>query len=886
MDNTFGHSLLEREATAVASRTEATARTTTGGAASAPEPAPAGTGIDSSAGLATRVLTLALLPFTTVWEICKLVVRRFAGGSARSVVGITLLMVGAARQVGHVVGKFVVVGATVSWSLLLPLQVVLRWCGRGLRVLGRAVDRVLDLMGRVLGKLGRALGRSVAWAYGKVADVLLIVAVTLRIVGRLLAPALRGAARVVLTVLVAVATLVTLVLTVLVRPLVVCARVVLRLCARALRPLLACAVVIARVVAALGWNVAWLIARIIGLITGRLTVIGKMLASGLASMAVLLWRALTAVGRLAALIGGTGARTLAALSLAVARLVHRTCAPLFSALAVVARSVETRIVGPGVIAIGHASLTVVRSFTSVIVIAMRPLARAAGRGARATAYAIEAMVGRIFGTVRSSSGRVVQGSLVAFGTARHQARIPPRTGSIDGLALSSASGRSDDVDDRSYTAVFSATSHQNPYLRPGGTQVDAIVSVTADVGALDEPSREAVEIFLLDCSGSMGHPWDKIRALRKATRAALEILPDGVWFAIVRGAETADIVYPPADGLVQASPKTRKEAIATLASLQPVGGTAIGQWLALAARLSALRPGAIHHALLLTDGKDEDETAEELDMAVAASVGRFQCDCRGIGSDWAVSELRKISSALLGSVDIIRQPVDMEDDFRDIIDTALTRQVEAELQVWLPERATVRFIKQVSPTIEDLTAGARVIDGHTVEIPTGAWTTETREYHISVDVPPGPLDAEMLASKVSVMVGGRTHAQTLIKANWTDEASLFTLMNHEVAHYTDQAELAQAIQDGLEARRAGHERLATDKLGRAVQLAAQSGRHATSRLLADVVDVEDATTGRVTLKAYVEDADEMALDARSTRTNRSRSTFDTTSAAGRESATG
>ena len=565
------------------------------------------------------------------------------------------------------------------------------------------------------------------------------------------------------------------------------------------------------------------------------------------------------------------------LSLAMARLLHRACAPLLSAVAAVARYVATRFIGPVVTTIGHASLTLLRAVASVVVIALRPFARAAARSAKAVVFTIEAFVGRISGTLRSSSGRVVQGSLVAFGTARHHARNLPHTGSVDTLEQMRAPMATEHIDQQPVTAVFTATSHQNPYLAPGGSQVEAIVSVTADIAMPDERSREAVEIFLLDCSGSMGHPWDKIRALRKATRSALEILPDGVWFAVVRGAETAEVVYPPTNGLVQASARTRKEAVATLATLQPVGGTAIGRWLALAARLSALRPGAIHHALLLTDGKDEDETEQELDMAVTASVGRFQCDCRGIGSDWAVSELRHISSALLGSVDIIRQPIDMEEDFRNIIDAALARQVEATLQVWVPERARVRFVRQVSPTIEDLTARARVIDARTVEIPTGAWTTEAREYHVSVEVPAGPLDAEMLACRVSLLVGGRKHAQALMKASWTDEADLFTPISHDVAHYTDQAELAQAIQEGLAARRAGHEQRATDKLGRAVQLAAQSGRHATSRLLADVVDVEDALTGRVTLKAYVEDADEMTLDARSTRTTRSRSTFDTAS---------
>ena len=60
----------------------------------------------------------------------------------------------------------------------------------------------------------------------------------------------------------------------------------------------------------------------------------------------------------------------------------------------------------------------------------------------------------------------------------------------------------------------------------------------------------------------------------------------------------------------------------------------------------------------------------------------------------------------------------------------------------------------------------------------------------------------------------------------------------------------------------------TAKLGRAVQLAAQSGNDDTAKLLASVVDVEDPATGTVRLKARVNDADEMALDTRSTKTVR------------------
>ena len=66
------------------------------------------------------------------------------------------------------------------------------------------------------------------------------------------------------------------------------------------------------------------------------------------------------------------------------------------------------------------------------------------------------------------------------------------------------------------------------------------------------------------------------------------------------------------------------------------------------------------HAILLTDGANQHETREQLETTLADCEGRFQCDCRGIGTDWDVDELRGIASKLLGTVDIIREPADME----------------------------------------------------------------------------------------------------------------------------------------------------------------------------------------------------------------------------------
>ena len=58
------------------------------------------------------------------------------------------------------------------------------------------------------------------------------------------------------------------------------------------------------------------------------------------------------------------------------------------------------------------------------------------------------------------------------------------------------------------------------------------------------------------------------------------------------------------------------------------------------------------------------------------------------------------------------------------------------------------------------------------------------------------------------------------------------------------------------------------KLGRAVQLASAAENQDKVEMLNKVVDVEDASTGRVRLRKQVRAEDEMTLDTRSTRTAR------------------
>jgi len=420
-------------------------------------------------------------------------------------------------------------------------------------------------------------------------------------------------------------------------------------------------------------------------------------------------------------------------------------------------------------------------------------------------------------------------------------------------------------------STFTIEIYQNEYLPAGGSEVNAIVTVvsTAEDGGGAAP--EAAEIVIVDTSGSMSVPREKLKAARAATAAAIECIRDGVAFAVIAGTSTAQAVYPPEQGMAISSPQTRRDAQAAAGLLRADGGTAIGSWLTIAAELFATVPGRVCHAILLTDGENEHESTGHLQSVLAACEGQFQCDCRGIGTDWKVSELRLIATALLGSVDILAGPDEMEAAFRAMIHDAMGKATkDIAVRLWTPQGAEVAFLRQVAPDVVELTDRATAVNPLTADYPTGSWGEESRDYHLRVDVVPREPGDEMLAARVSLLEGDEVLGQGLVRAIWTDDERRSTQINREVAHYTGQAELADCIQDGLEARRAGDEATATSKLGRAVQLAGESGNDGTMKLLANIVEIDDAGTGTVRLRRSVTDLDEMTLETRSTKTVRAR----------------
>ncbi|WP_264032202.1 VWA domain-containing protein [Cellulosimicrobium sp. SH8] len=425
-------------------------------------------------------------------------------------------------------------------------------------------------------------------------------------------------------------------------------------------------------------------------------------------------------------------------------------------------------------------------------------------------------------------------------------------------------------------AEFAAEVYQNEFLSEGATDVHAIVTVTCtgagSAGSVGGAGGVA-EIIMVDTSGSMSGR--NMEAAKHAAQVAVDQILDGTWFAIVGGSHVANRVFPYPNArmaMVQMEPGARAEAKRAISMLTPGGGTAMSTWLRLADQLFATVPQAAQrHAILLTDGKNESEPRANLSAAVRDVTGHFQCDARGVGSRWQVDELREISTALLGSVGLIADPNEIAADFETLMQASMARGVaSADLRVWAPQGSQVLFVRQVAPTVEDLTHRRAEVNPLTGAYPTGSWGDESRDYHVAVRVASKPVGSEQLAARVQLAVNGEVVSSGLVKAKWSDDESLTTRINPEVAHYTGQTELAAAIQEGLAAKASGDEATATVKLGRAVQLAQQTGNEEATSRLRKVVDIDNEEQGTVRLKRNTSTLDEMALDTASTKTTRVR----------------
>jgi von Willebrand factor type A C-terminal domain/von Willebrand factor type A domain len=419
--------------------------------------------------------------------------------------------------------------------------------------------------------------------------------------------------------------------------------------------------------------------------------------------------------------------------------------------------------------------------------------------------------------------------------------------------------------------MFTAEVFQNPYLPQGAREVNAIMTITTsgdDGVTIAAPTNQRLFGIICDTSGSMGGA--KMIAAKDAIVQIINLLPTDAAFFVITGSSRAKLLVP----LVNAVPENKLRAITQVKEISANGGTVISSWLHPALGEFNKMPQAICQALLLTDGQNDPSDEHDLTRILDACEGKFQCDCRGVGTDWRVAELQKVAARLLGTTDIIASPDRIADDFQEILTKAMGKTVsDVSLRLWTPVGAKVLFCKQVSPEIVDVTSRAKVVSDRIVEYPTGAWgSNESRDYHFCIQINAGNVGDEMLAGRASLVTqtnGQETKiTEAKILATWTEDEAKTAKIDRRVAHYTGQAELSQFIQEGLEARAQGNVEVATVKLGKAVKIAHDSGNEATAKLLRSVVDVEDAAAGTVRIKRTVAKEDEMMLETRSTKTAR------------------
>lgn len=432
--------------------------------------------------------------------------------------------------------------------------------------------------------------------------------------------------------------------------------------------------------------------------------------------------------------------------------------------------------------------------------------------------------------------------------------------------------------------MFSAKLYPHSLLKTGELLVPAVITIKSDGSLVAAPGGgDSKLVFggLVDCSGSMGG--EKIAAARNGMRKVVASLPSNAFFFLVQGggnSEETKTVFP----LEQATDDAKRRADAVIGKLTARYGTAISGWLDEAERQFARMPDGIKRGLLLTDGQNqEDKGNKTCHQSAARCKGKFQLDCRGVGSDWDVPLLKHIAGELLGTVDVIKEAAETEAEFRSILKTSAAKSVsDVRVRITCPlAGTTIDYFKQMAPEMVDLTKQGTSTPntagpGLVFEFPTGAWgKEETRDYQVGIKVGTAgtPGGNRLLAGRVSVFMRNNGVENVLkldssaIAAAWTDDARASVLaIPPELTRYGKEGALVQKMQAAIEAKESGDTAGATKLLNQASILAEELGNEGTKKLIRDVAVVDERTKLVKELRKDANAADWIAAGTRSVRT--------------------
>jgi hypothetical protein len=310
-------------------------------------------------------------------------------------------------------------------------------------------------------------------------------------------------------------------------------------------------------------------------------------------------------------------------------------------------------------------------------------------------------------------------------------------------------------------------------------------------------------VFIADCSRSLAEP-GRLEGIKAALRAGIDQLPDGARFAVIAGRADSQAVYPEEGGTEAVTKASRAAAKVAVDRLTAYGGREIGLWLSRAARIFALGSGPVRHAILIVNGRDEGLHPSRLAMTARACTGLFTADCLGLGDDWEVHEMRLVSEQLSGLMAFVPEPDGLPEAVREAASRAAVKRIaDVELSLWTPSGAVIRSVKQVSPTLRDLTDTRIPGDAvRTVGFPTGAWGEESRQFHICVEVEPGERGQEKLAARVQLTARGPEAVEVLgegkIRAVWVADETVAMRFTSKTGAHQSQDELAARLNESLQ----------------------------------------------------------------------------------------
>ncbi|MGD0609763.1 MAG: vWA domain-containing protein [Streptosporangiaceae bacterium] len=371
------------------------------------------------------------------------------------------------------------------------------------------------------------------------------------------------------------------------------------------------------------------------------------------------------------------------------------------------------------------------------------------------------------------------------------------------------------------------------------SRVDALITVTARPTGPAAPESRIAEVLIMDRSLSMDG--EKILQARHAACAAIDALPDGTFLGIIAGNDKVESLFPSAGGLASINAKTRETAKRRVLSLWPEGGTKIGRWLLAARQLFTTEPatGAIRHAVLYTDGRNEHETSAALDDALNACADRFLCDVRGLGDDWDYSELLRIAETLHGDAAAILSAADLTDDFTQLMHKARRLVVpRTYLRLRPNDRFRIASITQTHPALVDLTQRQQPTDGAAADVPLGSWQAQTRRYQLTLHFTPDtlPTGEELRAARVELLAetpdGKRErYADAALVVCRHAVPGFQTRMPESLTQVEKERELIVVMQACADAGLHGRRDEANDELDRAIRLAREVADPVRLRLL-------------------------------------------------------